>query len=400
MSAIGGIVNFKSGEVDFSDLNEIRKSMWLRGRVESTAYLDAGIGMFYNADALASEKQPFLTERNGYKSVLLLDSPFLNGNVVFEKYRCCGIEFLEFIDTSFALALYDAERRLLVLARDREGRKPLFYSSKNGRVCFSSEVKGILGLSSGAVRVNREVLSSHLTSTRAIYGASDIYKDVGEIRAGECVLFSEFGMNRFFYKEISGKKKISTKSLFKDREKAYELSNDISKKDILNSLSDSLVAFDIPQFHFDMPKLCNVFGLMNANKVTAFKYKDYLKKEERRYSYEVEDRLSSFYGALGCGVVSRVDKNDCEAFEEQRTLELNILSELFFEKYGEASEFLNRVFGNRKMNYCLHIFEEKAIKKEDTGGRIRILGMLCQTFEWCKLREFDIGNENEGGRYT
>lgn len=398
MSAIGGIVNFKNGEVDFSDLNEIRKSMVLRGRVKSTAYIDAGIGMFYNADALANEEQPFLRERNGYKSVLLLDSPYLDGNAVFEKYRCCGVEFLELIDAPFALALYDSERRLLVLARDREGRKPLFYSSKNGRVCFSSEVKGILGLSSGAVRVNREVLSSHLTSTRAIYSPSEIYKDVGEIRTGECVLFSEFGVSRFFYKENSGKKKISAKSLFKDRERAYELSDGISQKDVLNSLSDSLVAFDIPQFHSDMPKLSKLFLSMTENRIKTFRYRDYIKREERRYSFELEDRLSSFYGSLGCGIISQTDKNNRDALEEEKKAELKILSELFFEKYGVESEFLTSVFGNRKMNYCLHIFEEKAIKKEDTEGRIRILGMLCQTFEWCKLRELDIRSENEFGR--
>ena len=45
----------------------------------------------------------------------------------------------------FGLALYDEQQRIIYLARDRFGQKPLFFSRVgNGGILFSSEIKSIL----------------------------------------------------------------------------------------------------------------------------------------------------------------------------------------------------------------------------------------------------------------
>jgi asparagine synthase (glutamine-hydrolysing) len=44
----------------------------------------------------------------------------------------------------FALAIWDANQQTLFLARDREGKKPLFYAQLPGRLLFGSEIKAIL----------------------------------------------------------------------------------------------------------------------------------------------------------------------------------------------------------------------------------------------------------------
>jgi asparagine synthetase B (glutamine-hydrolysing) len=46
----------------------------------------------------------------------------------------------------FAFVLYDVERRLLFVARDRFGIKPLYYTIDNGRFLFASEMKAFMGL--------------------------------------------------------------------------------------------------------------------------------------------------------------------------------------------------------------------------------------------------------------
>ena len=44
----------------------------------------------------------------------------------------------------FALGLYDRGRRRLLLARDRLGKKPLFYHDNGRRIVFASELKALL----------------------------------------------------------------------------------------------------------------------------------------------------------------------------------------------------------------------------------------------------------------
>ena len=60
-------------------------------------------------------------------------------------YEEHGPRFVERIDGMFAIALWDASRERLVLARDRFGKKPLLWTRlPNGDIAFASEVKAIL----------------------------------------------------------------------------------------------------------------------------------------------------------------------------------------------------------------------------------------------------------------
>lgn len=64
--------------------------------------------------------------------------------VVVHAYEEHGLEFVNRLRGMFAIALWDARLHRLVLARDRIGKKPLFYSVANGQLAFSSELKGLL----------------------------------------------------------------------------------------------------------------------------------------------------------------------------------------------------------------------------------------------------------------
>jgi len=56
----------------------------------------------------------------------------------------------------FAIALYDEKRDALLLARDRLGKKPLFYAQRAGRLFFGSEIKALLAAAPELAEVDPE----------------------------------------------------------------------------------------------------------------------------------------------------------------------------------------------------------------------------------------------------
>lgn len=64
--------------------------------------------------------------------------------VLVHLYEDYGERFVEHLNGQFAIALWDARARRLLLARDRVGIRPLFYAWSDRRLIFGSEVKAIL----------------------------------------------------------------------------------------------------------------------------------------------------------------------------------------------------------------------------------------------------------------
>ncbi|MFN5434067.1 MAG: asparagine synthase (glutamine-hydrolyzing) [Planctomyces sp.] len=64
--------------------------------------------------------------------------------VLVHLYEDHGTDFVKLLNGMFAFAVYDSRRRILVLARDRTGQKPLFLRSESGSVCFCSELAPLI----------------------------------------------------------------------------------------------------------------------------------------------------------------------------------------------------------------------------------------------------------------
>jgi len=72
--------------------------------------------------------------------------------VILSLYKRSGIECFKELVGMFALALYDEKKETLILARDRMGEKPLYWTKRGGTILFASELRGLM-----AGRVTRDV---------------------------------------------------------------------------------------------------------------------------------------------------------------------------------------------------------------------------------------------------
>ena len=78
-------------------------------------------------------------------------------------YEEHGDDFVSRLNGMFALALWDARRRRLVLARDRMGQKPLYYfETPGGGLVFGSEPKALLCHPEVARRLDPDSLARYL----------------------------------------------------------------------------------------------------------------------------------------------------------------------------------------------------------------------------------------------
>ncbi|MGB7541242.1 MAG: asparagine synthase (glutamine-hydrolyzing) [Burkholderiales bacterium] len=77
-------------------------------------------------------------ERSGHSFYTHSDT-----EVIVHLYEQHGLEFVHQLNGQFAIALWDVRRRRLILARDRTGIRPVFYTLHGGRLVFASEIKAL-----------------------------------------------------------------------------------------------------------------------------------------------------------------------------------------------------------------------------------------------------------------
>ncbi len=116
----------------------------------------------------------------------LTDYPFVSGTdteVILAAYLRWGIDCLARLQGMFSIALYDRDTEEVFLARDRIGKKPLYYWKNDTSVVFSSELKALMACPGFAPEIRRDVLSRYLFQLY-INAPDSIFKDVWKLEPG------------------------------------------------------------------------------------------------------------------------------------------------------------------------------------------------------------------------
>jgi len=106
---------------------------------------------------------------------------------ILHAYEEFGTTCVERLEGMFAFAIYDNHRQTLFLARDRVGKKPLFYSVIDGAVLFASEMKALMRHPSWDATVDREALEAYL-ALGYVPAPHTIYRQVRKLEPGHWLL--------------------------------------------------------------------------------------------------------------------------------------------------------------------------------------------------------------------
>ncbi len=82
--------------------------------------------------------------------------------VLLQAFIADGAACFEQMDGMFAVAIYDAQTKVLTLARDRAGEKPLYFLNTPDFFAFASELRPLLSVPGFAPRISPEALALYM----------------------------------------------------------------------------------------------------------------------------------------------------------------------------------------------------------------------------------------------
>jgi asparagine synthase (glutamine-hydrolysing) len=130
-------------------------------------------GEIYNFRELRSK-----LEAEGYQFRSQTDS-----EVVLNALAAWGVKALDCFNGMFAFALWDRKEKALLLARDRYGIKPIYFSEKNNTFAFASEQRAILTMAEFHGNVDKAALLEYFTFQN-IFTDRTLVEDIRMLPAG------------------------------------------------------------------------------------------------------------------------------------------------------------------------------------------------------------------------
>ena len=108
--------------------------------------------------------------------------------VLIHGYEEWGADLPLRLNGMFAFAVYDAARKQLFFARDRFGKKPLYYSYRSGLFCFASELKGVLRHSGVKADISKRSLQKFF-AYGFIPAPHSLYQNIYKLPGGHRMIY-------------------------------------------------------------------------------------------------------------------------------------------------------------------------------------------------------------------
>jgi len=210
MCGIAGIINLDAGQpVDLDRLQRMRDALRHRGPDGDGVWREGPVGLAHRRLSIvdiAGGAQPMTTDGNEWIvfNGEIYNHPELKPQLesmghryrtrsdtetILHIYKDAGENCVESLRGMFAFAIWDRQKRQLLLARDRMGIKPLYYALTDQHLLFASEIKAILA--SGYIRpaLNERVIPEYL-ATGFVAGAETFFRGIRKLLPGRTMTWS------------------------------------------------------------------------------------------------------------------------------------------------------------------------------------------------------------------
>lgn len=209
MCGIAGIINTNNRPADVEILNAMSRALHHRGPDDAGEYVNGPVALASRRLSiidLAGGKQPITNEDgsivtvyNGetYNYLELRTQLQAEGHIltthtdtetIVHLYEKMGPDCLTRLNGMYAFALWDANKRRLMLARDRFGIKPLYYTYNGERLAFASEIKALCTLPGFRVEPEPAALVDYAVFQYSP-GEHTFFKGVKKLLPGHFLLF-------------------------------------------------------------------------------------------------------------------------------------------------------------------------------------------------------------------
>lgn len=210
--------------------------------------------------------------------------------IICALYDKMGTAFLTFLNGMFAFVIYDHRKQLLFGARDRLGKKPLYYRLSNGSIEFSSQLSAIALGNRFTIDERARKLYLLLSYVPDSY---TIYNEIRKLKAGHYFIYS-FCQHTFQEQEYWN---VFSNSCKFDIPRSYDEAKETVKELLYNSIKLRMMA-DVPIGLFlsggiDSSLVASIALKMNA-KLSCF----CIGYSDKRYNESIyADRVAQSLGA-------------------------------------------------------------------------------------------------------
>lgn len=155
--------------------------------------------------------------------------------VIIHGYEEYGTDIVNKLEGMFAFCIYDSKKKILFLARDKAGIKPIYYYLNEKDFIFCSEIKGILEYKEIERKVNLQNLNAYLIF-RANSGEETFFENIFKIMPGHSAIYDlkNHKIKKLKYWDIPENE--NKNSFQENLKKLKELLNDSVKKQLMSDV--------------------------------------------------------------------------------------------------------------------------------------------------------------------